>query len=284
MRSFTRRDFLALAGAFVGAGAAVGGTGFLWRRLAVLPGGLDAGRSRGVAAICKDAWDARPVGSGFVRHTIERLTVHHTAALLTSNTEAPRFARRHQLHHQQAGWPDLAYHYLVDGRGHVYEGRPVEFRGDTFTSYDPTGHFLVSCQGDFTRQAVPEPQLTTLVDVLAWAAGEFAVSPDTIRGHKDYAATACPGTALYPLIRDGDLARMVRERLAAGGVRLEPFCGPEADALVAAIEAGTDPIGAVPPRGRFYLRHTNTPGPADEDFTFGRPGWVPLSGRFEEAP
>lgn len=189
--------------------------------------------------ICKQAWGARPVPGEFTRHTIERLTVHHTAVFLESNTRAPARARRHQRFHQDKGWPDLAYHFLIDANGHLYEGRPVDAVGDTATDYDPRGHFLVSCEGDFDRQQVPDRQLATLVATLAWAAVTFDVDPGTIRGHRDLAATSCPGDNLYARIADGTLEGKVRRRVARGAPTMRVVCGEEGDQLVAAIVAGT---------------------------------------------
>ena len=54
------------------------------------------------------------------------MTVHHTAAVLDSNHKIPARVRQHQRFHiDDRGWPDLAYHFIVDANGHVYEGRPV---------------------------------------------------------------------------------------------------------------------------------------------------------------
>jgi hypothetical protein len=191
--------------------------------------------------ICREAWGARAIDGELEPHVIERLTIHHTGVVLDDNTQAPGRARRHQQFHQlERGWPDLAYHYLIDAHGHVYEGRPVGTVGDTGTDYDPTGHFLVACEGDFDRQPVPEAQLLALIDLLAWASAEFAVDPATIGGHRDWAATSCPGDNLYALIEAGDIERAVRERIDAGGVSLTMVCGTAGVEIVAAIESGTD--------------------------------------------
>jgi hypothetical protein len=192
-----------------------------------------------VAAICRDAWGAKPVGGELTPHTIERLTVHHTAAALTDNRRAPAQIRGHQDYHMGLGWPDLAYHFVIDAAGNVYEGRPVDAVGDTGTEYDPTGHFLVCCEGDFDAHDVPDAQRAALVGVLAWAATTYGVGVETIAGHRDYASTSCPGEALYPAIASGELARAVAARMDAGGMELTVPCDDAAFARVAAIEAGT---------------------------------------------
>lgn len=191
-----------------------------------------------IEALCRDAWGAAaPVGE-FQEHEIDRMTVHHTARLLAENRDTPEAIRGHQRFHQlDRGWPDIAYHFIIDLEGNVYECRPATAVGDTGTNYDPTGHFLVCCEGNFDEQPLPSAQQLALINVLAWGATEFAVDPETIRGHRDVAATSCPGDNLYSLIESGDLARSVAESVAAGAVRMEIICGPQAAERVAAIEA-----------------------------------------------
>ena len=214
-------------------------------------------------------------------HTIERLTVHHTAAPLTDNSRAPRALRGHQAYHKSLGWPDLAYHVAVDADGNIYAGRPTSARGDTATNYDPTGHFLIVAEGDFDSHAIPEAQVEGVALVLAWAAAEYGVSPSTITGHRDWASTSCPGDLFYPLISDGGLEARVAEIMDQGGVDLRVVCDESAFAAVEAIEAGQAP----PPlavQASFFLRNENSAGFADETFQFGDADWVPVSGSFGE--
>ncbi|MDH3261719.1 MAG: peptidoglycan recognition protein family protein [Acidimicrobiia bacterium] len=166
------------------------------------------------------------------------MTVHHTAVVMGSNTGAPRRVRSYQNYHQGRGWPDVAYHYLIDANGNIYEGRPVFARGDTFTEYDPTGHFLVCCDGHFDQQGIPTAQLGSLANVLAWASLRFGAGPSTIAGHRDYAATTCPGFHLANLLADRTLQSMVEQRMAAGGVSLGMLCGQAGLDRIAEIEAG----------------------------------------------
>ena len=192
-----------------------------------------------IQAICKDAWGGREAAGAFTSHNIERMTVHHTAAVLDSNHKAPARVRQHQRFHiDDRGWPDLAYHFIVDANGHVYEGRPVTAVGDTGTNYDPTGHFLVCAEGDFNQQSIPPIQVAAVVDLLAWGAVQFGVDASTIRGHRDWASTSCPGEEFYPLISSGSLEQSVRDRIAVGAPSVSILCGDPAAQIVADIEAG----------------------------------------------
>ena len=201
-----------------------------------------AAPSQTIEALCREAWGARPIDGRLTTHVPTRLTVHHTASVLSSDAAAPGYVRDHQAFHQlEKGWPDIAYHFVIDSAGIVYEGRPVGAVGDTGTDYDPTGHFLIACEGNFSRHGVPEAQRAALIDLMAWAATTYAIDPATLTGHRDWVPTACPGTAMYELIADGSLEAGVRDLLDRGGVGIDLQCGPAAITRVAAIEAGAEP-------------------------------------------
>jgi len=188
--------------------------------------------------ICRDAWGARPARPGGKRHTVTRMTLHHEAVVLGSNRNAPERLRKDQQYHLDKGWIDIAYHVAVDRNGNLYELRSTELAGDTATDYDTTGHFLVLCEGDFDQEAVSEAQLHGTALAFAWAAQNFHLKTDTLAGHRDFAQTSCPGKNLYAHLSSGDLRHRIDDLIAAGGVNLERFCGPDAVARVAAIEAG----------------------------------------------
>lgn len=169
------------------------------------------------------------------------MTIHHTAATLGTNTAIIARLRQHQRYHQDTqGWIDIAYHVAVDRNGNLFELRATDLAGDTATDYDPTGHFLVVCEGNFDEEQVSEAQLNGAALAFAWAATEFGVPTSTLAGHRDAtAATACPGSGLYAHVASGDLRRRVDELLADGGaVSVRRVCGREAAAAVADIEAG----------------------------------------------
>lgn len=168
------------------------------------------------------------------------MTLHHSGVVLGDNSKAPGRLRQHQRYHQdQLGWIDIAYHVSVDRNGDIYELRTPELVGDTATDYDPTGHFLVLCEGDFDTEAITEAQLNGAAMAFAWAAQTFHVASETLASHRDFApSTSCPGANLYAHITSGDLKHRIDGLLAAGPVNLQQVCGPYAAAIVADIEAG----------------------------------------------
>jgi hypothetical protein len=191
--------------------------------------------------LCRDAWGARPAYAGGRTHTITRMTLHHSGVVFGDNRNITQRLRQHQRYHQDhQGWIDIAYHVGVDLDGNIFELRAPELVGDTATDYDPAGHFLVLCEGDFDQQTVPDAQLHGAALTFAWAAQHFGIATDTLASHRDMTpATTCPGANLYQYVVSGELKRRVDELLTTGPVDLQRRCGPDAAALVAAIEAGS---------------------------------------------
>lgn len=192
------------------------------------------------SVLCRSAWGAQPPHPGGTPHTPVRMTIHHTAVALGDNANAPARLRQHQHYHQDThGWIDIAYHLSVDRNGNIYELRKPELVGDTATSYDPTGHFLVVCEGNFDEEEVTEEQLNGAALAFAWAAQRFDIPTDTLAGHRDASHdTSCPGANLYAHVADDDLKNRVDGILAGGTVDLRTICGPEASQAVADIESG----------------------------------------------
>lgn len=169
----------------------------------------------GLEYVTRGRWGAVPADiSKMTIHTIDTLTVHHAGD--QSVTTGPSRYRSWQVFHISRGWGDLAYHFIIGVDGTVYEARDPVYAGATGTNYDPKGHFLVVFEGNFETDVPTQAQLDSLVTVLAWAATEFDVSPSTIGGHRDHAATACPGGNLYPYIASRDLETDVRAAISEG--------------------------------------------------------------------
>jgi hypothetical protein len=174
-----------------------------------------------LSMVPREGWGARPAETGkMVPHTVSRLTVHH-AGTQQSTTGPVRYRGWQDWHMDGQGWPDLAYHVIIGVDGTVYEGRDPAYRGDTGTAYDTTGHFLVVVEGDFESDQPTPAQLDSLAAVLAWAAEHYGVPPATISGHRDHAATLCPGRHLEDRITSGELEGAVAALIADGGVGLD---------------------------------------------------------------
>ncbi|MBM3190281.1 MAG: hypothetical protein FJZ90_16370, partial [Chloroflexi bacterium] len=118
---------------------------------------------------------------------------------------------------------DLAYNYLVDAEGCVYEGRAggAGVVGAHAAQYD-WGSIGVALLDDYDATDVPAAMLAGLTELLAWQCADHQIDPmgeelfiDTvlpsIMAHQDCRPTACPGRRLYallPQIRSETLQKM----------------------------------------------------------------------------
>jgi hypothetical protein len=182
----------------------------------------------------RESWGARPPSLELTPHEIDTITIHHTGRP-HDDTPMDERLRRWQDYHQSIGFGDIAYHFIIAADGTVYEGRDYRLVGATRTSYDPSGHLLPALDGMFDERwdnpnddddvpdgadVLSDAQLASLVDVLAWGSVSFGIDPASIGGHRDHAATACPGSVVHELIHSGTLARLVRERISSVDVEL----------------------------------------------------------------
>ncbi|HEX5613551.1 MAG TPA: N-acetylmuramoyl-L-alanine amidase [Acidimicrobiia bacterium] len=172
---------------------------------------------------------------------VEKLVVHHTVT--PNNPSDPAAIMRNLYTYAlNSGYIDLPYHWLIDHRGRIFEGRWA-------TDYPPGaphtgekdgrnvrgGHALnhntrtigIALMGTYTTIMPPQAMIDALVTLLTWkcarwgidprgsstyynAAGQW-VSPPNICGHRDTKATACPGGPLYaalPTLRDKVAVRL----------------------------------------------------------------------------
>ncbi|WP_413752897.1 FG-GAP-like repeat-containing protein [Streptomyces sp. R-74717] len=158
---------------------------------------------------------------------VQAVYIHHTVD--TNNyscADSAAMVRAIMTYHVKTeGWNDLGYNFLVDKCGQIFEGRgggadlPVKgAHSYGFNSYS-TG---ISLLGNFETGKPTQAALQSAARVAAWKLGQYGVSPtakvtltrlvtdadgntkpagdvtfNTIAGHRDGFATACPGANLY---------------------------------------------------------------------------------------
>lgn len=126
-----------------------------------------------------------------------RLWVHHTA----DNAKGAAGVRAIQAYHQNVkGWIDIAYSFLVDSDGTIYEGRGVGKAG-AHTEGDNSRSHAICLMGDFTSKTPTAKAIDALVD-LARHGRELGWWVPTLGGHRDApgAQTQCPGDKLYAML------------------------------------------------------------------------------------
>ncbi len=166
--------------------------------------------------ISKADWNALAVDtSKMKKHKIEVITIHHSGVIYDGKIDSKTKTLGLQKYSQNdRKWADVPYHYMIDLDGNIIEGRDEAYAGDTNTTYDPTGHFLISVMGNYMVQKLNEKQYQALIDLCVYACKKYNVSPETIKGHKDYSDTLCPGDDIYNnYLKNGKLVEDVKNKL-----------------------------------------------------------------------
>ncbi len=172
----------------------------------------DRGRAERPEIISRNEWGANdPVGKGR-KHKIEFITIHHTGTNQRADILTTTKMRNLQAFSQREdklasgktkpAWFDIPYHFYIAVDGQITEGRSLKYAGDTNTEYDPTGHALVVLEGSFDKDQPSEAQAASLKRMVAWLARKYKVPAANIKGHNDYAKTACPGENLKKMLPD----------------------------------------------------------------------------------
>jgi N-acetyl-anhydromuramyl-L-alanine amidase AmpD len=70
--------------------------------------------------------------------------------------------------------------------------------------------------GNLNVQPLPDAQLQSLINTIAYACKKFNIPYETIASHRDYSKqTTCPGENLYKHIQNGYIKEEVRKKLGS---------------------------------------------------------------------
>ncbi|MEI7905776.1 MAG: peptidoglycan recognition family protein [Bacteroidota bacterium] len=161
-------------------------------------------------------WGGTPaIDSLAKKHLITHITLHHQGEPFPKGKDPVTYLRNLQnWSRREKKWIDIPYHYIIDLDGKIYEGRSINYAGDTNTEYDPAGHALIEVVGNFEDVEPNQQQLDAVVRMMTFLSVKYGVPADSIRGHKDYSSkTVCPGKNLYPYLENGFFRASVKKNL-----------------------------------------------------------------------
>lgn len=181
---------------------------------ATVPG---VGGTFGVKVITAESWGAIPKGP-FARTQPQFIVIHHTDSNNPPNHSSrggldgcKQFARSIQLSHLARGFSDSGHNFLNTVDGTVLEGRHGSLRAveqgfcvqSAHAAQDPPklagGNQSpgIENEGNFMKQDMQEPQWSRLVELCAAICRSCHLSPSSIRGHREFSDTDCPGDRLF---------------------------------------------------------------------------------------
>lgn len=134
--------------------------------------------------------------TGDLRSVLNTIVVHHSAISDAGPAEIQ------ELHMDRRGFADVAYHFLIDSDGNIYEGRKIDIRGAHVQGFN-TGSIGVVLLGNFNDEEPTDSQLDSLRALIDYLRYSYEIR--YLAGHKDYPdqspdGTECPGAHLYPLL------------------------------------------------------------------------------------
>lgn len=160
------------------------------------------------------------------RKTAIYLTVHHTGRS-ASKSELPDNLKNFQelmfgytINYgngikKEIHLGDIPYHYFIDRKGNIGEGRELKFAAYSNTIYETPieNHITVVLDGDFNEDKPSSNQIDSLTNLLEHLAVKYNISRSNIKVHSDVAETECPGKKLKAKMADID------KNLASRGVK-----------------------------------------------------------------
>lgn len=175
------------------------------RAVAGRRGSSTGGTTLGLSGIRpRSAWGARrAIPSGMNRMVpIRAVTIHHDAVLLTDSGEASvrsRIAGHQRYHMNDRDWADVGYHFMVDRRGVIWEGRGLGWQGAHVKDHNE-GNIGVMALGNYNQQSPTSDQLAGLVRIVRACQTHYGVPGSAVRTHQEWRASECPGRYLQSAV------------------------------------------------------------------------------------
>ncbi|MDK2975865.1 MAG: hypothetical protein PWP06_340 [Candidatus Marinimicrobia bacterium] len=121
--------------------------------------------------IPRDAWNARKPVYPQRMESIHRHNTPFTGICIHysgfSCDMSPRLLQNYQI--LRLGYPDINYHYIIDKRGHIYQGRDTVFFCETRNKMDPYLHLCCISDMKFpTGSWLPDKQKNSLKKLIQY--------------------------------------------------------------------------------------------------------------------
>ncbi|MDF2143817.1 FG-GAP-like repeat-containing protein [Knoellia sp. p5-6-4] len=181
------------------------------------------------AIITRAQWGADESLRGATTYntTVKAVVIHHTAGSndYTAATAAAQVRGIYAYDTRGLGWSDIAYNFLVDKYGRIYEGRAGSItravRGAHAMGFN-TDTMGVAALGNYETASAPAVMVDALAKVAGWKLSQYGVDPSastrltsqggtgakfakgvtatlpTVNAHQNTSYTLCPGRYLYP--------------------------------------------------------------------------------------
>lgn len=144
--------------------------------------------------IPRHEWNARePRSVKHISTPTPHLFLHHTA----DNNHGHSGIRAIQDFHMDGrGWSDIAYSFLVDKFGNIFEGRGAGRAGAHTRGYNSTSHAICAV-GNYQNDSPTQALLNSITSLVRYGHEQGWWPEGITGGHRDVGSTSCPGQYLY---------------------------------------------------------------------------------------
>ncbi len=150
------------------------------------------------------AWRLREGGE------FDRITIHHQGGKTNKSRNHNAVAAAIDsvyAGHRHKNYGDIAYHFIVDYAGRVWEGRSLAYEG-AHISHNNKNNIGILVLGNFEKQSPSKDSLASIKKLVEVLRSRFAIKHHRVYGHRDIGSSLCPGKNLYPhvvAIRSSDV-------------------------------------------------------------------------------
>ncbi len=151
--------------------------------------------------ISRAGWNSRGPKSPFSylnKKRVVGIAIHHSG--VKNGPKGVTAVRAFERHHMLAnGWNAIAYNWLIDEQGVIYEGRGAGVVSAATRPYNSrTESICYTGDGDKKIPAKTRASLT-------WLIGDIQKRYNKklwVKGHRELASTSCPGNVLFDWVKD----------------------------------------------------------------------------------
>lgn len=156
----------------------------------------------------RKSWGARyDDGDKSLSGLAEEVAIHHTTTHVDGGADATLAQERAHMReleaigHSRFATPEapnfgISYNVLIFPSGRAYQGVSFDRRGAHTGGHNSTVR-AISFVGNFESERPTQKALDTARAIIAEGRGRHWEKGAPVKGHRDYAATACPGRNLY---------------------------------------------------------------------------------------
>lgn len=137
-----------------------------------------------------------------VMNGVQRITVHHTAGELETDAWKDTAGALEGIRNFHSGtqpadrhWADIAYHFVIDRAGRVWQARPLAYMGAHCRGHNEHNLGIV-CMGNFEIQTPAAAQLIALAGFIAFVRKLYKIPMAEVFTHGELGKTNCPGKKL----------------------------------------------------------------------------------------